>query len=680
MNNSGYNKNLWGSIILLLLILVLMFAFYTNRFLYTGVYIGEDWDEPEDVLEHDIPLATFYMNAIKKGYFPLWNPHKVCGINATETPFMGPLYPLFLLYFLLPMGWAINSGFLIHIFISAVFMALLCRSLGMKYYTTIFCTISWAFCSVFQQCSLNGWLPETVSNAFLPAALYMFIEFQKANNKEKLVFLILAGLFLGLCTTGGHLSYSFITVSCVLLFMIPELKRLNNIPYFVLFIALILLLTVAIWGPVLYQNISYPSNSVKEITYANNLDNMFDYLAPFSGQYAFIGRIAFILGIIGIGIAQHKYALNLRILGITTIILSFGIIRKILPDFMPQVVRYFYTWQTGFIFALIIFSGIMLEKLVKLLNNKFPSKALFHFVFLSVIILQLADLYWFNMRFYPRRFDFTITEYLGENRIIEYLKKDKSLFRVISFQDDSPAMRINQNLIYGIDCFNALIKGNNLWPIKGESKLSGRVRIRNYEEVADLCNIKYVIMSRSAFREDTLITKVIFDTKIKNNENLKIDDYVLLENKKYLPRAFCVFPQGDSKFSDVLYNKARKPLTDIRVDDDLRKQFEVYSKVKIERYKNSYRIEFDSRKKSFLFFSEMYHWGWNAKLDGKPVEIFRPLGFFMGIDAPSGKHHVEFKFQPTLTITFYIVTLATFLCSIILLLILRRVKSTKMPK
>jgi len=45
---------------------------------------------------------------MEQGSFPLWNFHKAYGIPACETPLMGPYYPGFAAYFLLPLGWAVN--------------------------------------------------------------------------------------------------------------------------------------------------------------------------------------------------------------------------------------------------------------------------------------------------------------------------------------------------------------------------------------------------------------------------------------------------------------------------------------------------------------------------------------------------------------------------------------------
>ena len=47
-------------------------------------------------------------------------------------------------------------------------------------------------------------------------------------------------------------------------------------------------------------------------------------------------------------------------------------------------------------------------------------------------------------------------------------------------------------------------------------------------------------------------------------------------------------------------------------------------------------------------FSEVYFpWGWEATVDGEPVEIARVNYLLRSIDIPAGEHSVEFTFRPS---------------------------------
>jgi len=59
-------------------------------------------------------------------------------------------------------------------------------------------------------------------------------------------------------------------------------------------------------------------------------------------------------------------------------------------------------------------------------------------------------------------------------------------------------------------------------------------------------------------------------------------------------------------------------------------------------------------------FSEVYYpKGWNAYIDGSPAEYFRANYTLRAMVIPSGKHEVEFKFEPQVVKTGSSITLAS---------------------
>jgi len=89
----------------------------------------------------------------------------------------------------------------------------------------------------------------------------------------------------------------------------------------------------------------------------------------------------------------------------------------------------------------------------------------------------------------------------------------------------------------------------------------------------------------------------------------------------------------------------------------------------INNHPTNLKYEFEASQEQLLVFSEMYYPdGWSAKIDQQTVNIF-PINYVLrGLRVPSGKHNIEFTFDPSVVKTGVTIRLLTLLVFISILL------------
>ena len=80
---------------------------------------------------------------------------------------------------------------------------------------------------------------------------------------------------------------------------------------------------------------------------------------------------------------------------------------------------------------------------------------------------------------------------------------------------------------------------------------------------------------------------------------------------------------------------------------------------------------------ALLILSETHYPGWQAKVDGQPVPIFRANYVLRAIPIPAGEHTVELTFRPLTFTIGAVVSALTLLAVVVLLIIYRRKRSTQ---
>ena len=117
----------------------------------------------------------------------------------------------------------------------------------------------------------------------------------------------------------------------------------------------------------------------------------------------------------------------------------------------------------------------------------------------------------------------------------------------------------------------------------------------------------------------------INDVKVVDNANEELDAL-----KKYSPRHTAII---DKTFEGLL-GKLAAPADSAD-----------YIKL-TDQTSTTSNYEYDSKKGGIAVFSEIYYPGWEAAVDGKPVDIARANYVLRAINLPAGKHVITMKFDP----------------------------------
>ena len=171
-------------------------------------------------------------------------------------------------------------------------------------------------------------------------------------------------------------------------------------------------------------------------------------------------------------------------------------------------------------------------------------------------------------------------------------------------------------------------------------------------EAINLLGIKYIIHKKA---DDRKVWTFPYWNYPKDRFVLIYEDekYRIFENKDSYPRAFVV---GEYK---VITESNKIIETMFSNNFDLKKEIvleknpstnqtkDIRGDVKIIKYSpNLIEMEVAIDKNAILFLSDNYYPGWNATVDNKKSEILRADYTFRAVVVPSGKHTVEFVYDP----------------------------------
>ncbi|MDD5496071.1 MAG: YfhO family protein, partial [Candidatus Omnitrophica bacterium] len=360
---------------------------------------------------------------MRNGIFPLWNPFIFSGVPHFALQQSVVIYPLSIIYYILPFACAFNIFLIMHVFLAGVFTYLLGRRWGLRESSSILSAVILMF-SGYVVSVIN--LATTLSSIiWLPLILYFF---DKGLTRQKIKYLFISSIFLAVMFFGGEPSIFYSTLWVLLFYSL--FFRLGNkdksstkvFIYYILTAGVAILLTAVQLLPFLelmkLTDRQAFGGDYKYLTcWSLPLRDTFNFFIPFLTRTDFskesywkeqnwliimyVGIFTLILLIFAFMFRKDWRARFLYFTGLLSLLVSYGnytpfyyLIYKIIPGF--QLVRYPVRFLYITTFALAMLSGVGFEAYCDARRKKdkrldiFFRCTLFIFFLFSIIFLALT--------------------------------------------------------------------------------------------------------------------------------------------------------------------------------------------------------------------------------------------------------------------------------------------------
>lgn len=169
-----------------------------------------------DIASQFIYWRDFGFNELKKGNLALWNPHLFSG-----APFLGGfqaalLYPLNFPYLIFPLGFAVNIGISLHVFLLGFFMYLWAQQRGLHPLAALLSGILIMFCGTHFLHIYAGHLPNLCAMTWVPL---IFLALDGLMEKPSLGRILLGTFAFAMHILAGHPQYVYYTCITVLIYV-----------------------------------------------------------------------------------------------------------------------------------------------------------------------------------------------------------------------------------------------------------------------------------------------------------------------------------------------------------------------------------------------------------------------------------------------------------------------------
>lgn len=656
-----------------------------------------------DLLTQFYFWKSFLVTSLKDGFIPWWNPYNFSGTPFLAHPSSGFFYPFVILFLILPIDIAFSWNYFLHFLIAAVGMYLL----GKKYSNNwggLSASLIFITSGFFSSRIFAGHVEILSTASWIPLVFLTFDNYFQNPARRNLIYFI---LIFSLQILAGYQMVVIFTLELLLLFsvfkIITNYKNDNQIIKKLLILGfgtgLAVCLTGIYWIPTMqFVNLSIRS---KGLPYemaswgAMPMDGWkLMFISPFDTTA--LNKLSY-----GFGDSTHANFFDYY-LGIVPLILL--IITPILIMLQKKISEfkvlsgkilpiYIFLLTTAVIFILISLSNLsrfnlhfVLYKLIPFYRYvRIPDQHLVVTVFTVSLLtgIIIGSIKWRILRIifiagvciplftFSRNYFFLtdVPELLYSRDLVNYLKTDKSLYRVLpDYRVASPlreTFEANLSSYYSIQSaagYDPVILSSyyKFINILNKEKNSDDLLSYYYVEVPptdtnsplnNFLNIKYIIVGSSwenVWKKDNKFAKIQSDAS-----------YAMYENKNVYKRFYFVpnfrFYENIGSLEDDLINKSDELINTVYLlkrdaglnSIDSTCPDKITSEIYIKSFKpNEIMIDADVPCNGFLSSSEVYYPGWKAEIDGKLTTILKSNLAFRAVKINKGKHIVRMYYSP----------------------------------
>ena len=176
-----------------------------------------------DLGPYFIPPRFFWVESIKRGEFPLWNPYQFSGHPFFANPQNALLYPLNSLFFLLPFDVAFNAIIILHFFLGGLFTYLFLKDLKVNSTGSLISGLIFMLSGYLL--SVHGLLTCLLSTIWTPLIMMFF---RRAIANPGLKNEILTAIFITLSFLGGGIEIVYGNFFVLIFMMIFPLLQMGG--------------------------------------------------------------------------------------------------------------------------------------------------------------------------------------------------------------------------------------------------------------------------------------------------------------------------------------------------------------------------------------------------------------------------------------------------------------------